>query len=73
MAGLHLQAPVTSASQDYMGNWTFGFQETAKIDAILLPGSKSFRVEVIEFVSVRPTFPACENGRRTCLPHHLEL
>jgi hypothetical protein len=57
----------------YMAKPSIGFELSAKFSAVLPRVSKSSTVNAIEFVMVRPTFPARLNGRRTCLPTPYEL
>jgi hypothetical protein len=50
-----------------------GFELSAKFSPVLPRVWKSSTVNSIEFVMVRPTFPARFHGRRTCLPIPFEL
>jgi hypothetical protein len=56
-----------------MAKPAFGFELSANFSLVLPPVWNSSTVNSIEFVMVRPTFPACFNGRRTCLPTPFEL
>jgi hypothetical protein len=56
-----------------MAKPSIGFELSAKFSAVLPPVWKSSTVNSIEFVMVRPTFPARLHGRRTCLPTPYEL
>jgi hypothetical protein len=56
-----------------MAKPAIGFELSANFSLVLPPVWKSSTVNSIEFVMVRPTFPACLNGRRTCLPIPYEL
>jgi hypothetical protein len=56
-----------------MAKATIGFELSANFSPVLPPVWKSSTVISIEFVMVRPTFPARFHGRRTCLPTPFEL
>jgi len=69
-----LAAAISAASlKDYMVKPAIGFEFCAKFSPVLPRVWISATVSFIEFVMVRPTFPARLDGRRTCSPTPYEL